>query len=418
MLASMVSVALYFQVHQPYRLGRYSIFRTDPFYFNDQANADILRRVAEKCYRPVTSLLLDLVERHAGAFRLSVSLSGVVMEQMEAWAPDVLEAFARLGRTGCVEFLVETRYHSLAALYWPEEFTEQVALHSAEVERRFGRTPRVFRHTELLYSDGLCELARASGDWSACLAEGVDGLLAGRTPARVYTSPGGMPLLLRNHRLSDDVAFRFSNRSWAHWPLTAAKFAGWIDALNHEGDFCGLFMDLETFGEHQWADTGIFTFLEELPAAVLSAGEGRNRFVTCSEAARLPPAGVYAAPRVTSWADTERDASAWNGNPMQRAALSEYFRLGRDIRVCVERAADDTRREQARQLLEDWRRLGSSDHFYYMSTKYFSDGEVHRYFSPYDSPYDSYINFMNVLDNIRTRTARQTIRTEPVREHA
>lgn len=411
----MVCVAIYLQVHQPYRLGRYSIFRDDPFYFDDHANADILRRVAEKCYRPAASLLLDLVERHRGGFRVSFSLSGTVLEQLAAWAPDVLDLFARLGQTGCVEFLGETSHHSLAALYWPEEFAEQVARHSEAISGRFGSRPRVFRHTELLHSDALAGLVaglpRKGGAWSACLAEGVDALLNERTPARVYTTPSGLPLLLRNHRLSDDVAFRFSNRGWEHWPLKAGRFAEWIDALNDEGDFCGLFMDMETLGEHQWADTGIFTFLEELPDAVLRGG--RNRFVTCSEAALLAPAGVYGAPATTSWADTERDASAWNGNPMQRAALDEYFRIGRAIRARLDRGADRHELDHCRQLLADWRKLGASDHFYYMSTKFFSDGEVHRYFNPYDSPYDSYINVMNVLDHVRTRLAR-----EPARAHS
>lgn len=411
----MVSVALYFQVHQPCRLGRFSVFRDDPFYFDDQFNAEILRRVAQKCYRPVTSLLLELVERYRGAFRFSLSLTGTVMEQMAAWAPDVLDAFAALARTGCVEFLGETSHHSLAALHWPEEFARQVRMHSEQIERRFAFTPRVFRHTELLHSDALAERVRALGPWSACLAEGVDALLAERTPARLYTTPGGLPLLLRNYRLSDDIAFRFNSPARGGGPLSADTFARSVDALNREGDFCGLFLDLETFGEHHAADTGIFTFLESLPDAILSTSAGRNRFVTCAEAASLTPAGVYSAPAVTSWADTERDASAWSGNAMQRAALSEYFRLGRDIE---ERVSDPIRGPYSRQLLDDWRRLGSSDHFYYMSTKGFADGAVHRYFSPYESPYDAYINYMNVLDHLRTRLTREPLRTESVQDSA
>ncbi|MBM4107294.1 MAG: alpha-amylase [Phycisphaerae bacterium] len=413
----MVCVALYFQVHQPCRLGPYSIFRDDPFYFDDGANSQILRRVAQKCYRPAASLLLDLIERHRGGFRVSLSLSGTVMDQLAAWAPDVLDLFAALARTGHAEFLGETSHHSLAALYWPEEFAEQVCLHSAATAARFGVAPAVFRHTELLHSDALAEmvqrLPRQGGPWSACLAEGVEPLLNERTPARVYTTPAGLPLLLRNHRLSDDVAFRFSSRAWDHGPLNAATYAQWLDRLNSEGDFCGLFMDLETLGEHQWADTGIFTFLEELPAALLSVHAGRNRFVTCSEAALLPSAGVYSAPDITSWADTERDASAWNGNPIQRAALDEYFRIGRVVRERLDRAGEPAERSYCRSLLDDWRKLGTSDHFYYMSTKFFADGEVHKYFNPYDSPYDSYINFMNVLDHLRTRLVREPTERHP-----
>ncbi|HQY89270.1 MAG TPA: glycoside hydrolase family 57 protein, partial [Tepidisphaeraceae bacterium] len=288
------------------------------------------------------------------------------------------------------EFLAETYHHSLASLYSDEEFREQVALHSAKIEKLFGQKPKVFRNTELIYSDAIGKLVRDLG-YTVCLAEGVDQLLEGRSPDQVYHHPKSrdLKLLLKNFRLSDDIAFRFSNRSWSDWPLTADKFARWI-AERPADACCNLFMDYETFGEHQWAETGIFDFLEHLPNALISEG---CTFVTPSDrAANAKVIGPIEVPNPTSWADTERDLSAWLGNAMQSNAMHELYKLEPALR----QAGDP-------DLLRDWRRLQSSDHFYYMCTKYFSDGDVHKYFSPYESPYDSYINFMNVLDNIHTR---------------
>jgi alpha-amylase len=431
----MASVVFYFQVHQPYRLKRYTVFDNSPFYFDTQRNGDICRKVAEKCYRPATSLILDLVKRHKGRFRVAYALTGVVLDQMAEFCPDVLDLFKRLAETGCCEFLGETYCHSLSFLYSRAEFAEQVDMHTRKVQALFGQTPRVFRNTELIYNNDLAHYLNQMTDegiegtgkkrWLGAICEGVDHVLAYRSPNYVYRpphtgeGPTGRPfgLLLKNYRLSDDIAFRFSNRGWAEWPLTAEKFASWVNRINGDGHLCNLFMDYETFGEHQWADTGIFKFLEALPEKVFDVNPGHNHFDTPSEALeRFDPVGVYDVPHMISWADTERDLTAWLGNAMQSNALLETYKLERAIRERHARAAAAAKDapgdpgaarelEEAGYLLGDWRKLTTSDHFYYMCTKYWADGDVHKYFSPYDSPYDSYINFMNVLDNVRTRAA-------------
>ncbi len=423
----MASVVFYFQVHQPHRLRRYSIFDVDPFYFDDKANGEICRKVADKCYRPTTNLILDLVRRHKGNFRVSYSITGTVLDQLERFAPDVIKTFQELARTGCCEFLGETYFHSLSFLYSFNEFQKQVDMHTERIEALFGQTPRVFRNTELIYSNELSAALAAMRDkhgkprWLGAICEGTDHLLGFRSPNYVYAPPGGdsgstlgprsrpFGLLLKNYRLSDDIAFRFSNRGWAEWPLTAEKFAKWVHQINGNGYLCNLFMDYETFGEHQWADTGIFQFLEHLPSAIFDISPGENHFNTPSEALeRFEHVGVYDVHDYISWADTERDLTAWRGNAMQWNALEETFRLEREVKSASARAresGDAAAIENTSHIENDWRKLTTSDHFYYMCTKFWADGDVHKYFSPYDSPYDAYINFMNVLDNMRTRIA-------------
>lgn len=417
----MASVVFYFQVHQPYRLRRYSVFDEDPFYFDDQHNAKICRKVADKCYRPATAKILDLVRRHEGRFRVSYALTGVVLDQLQAWAPDVIELFQQLAETGCCEFLGETYHHSLSFLYSREEFRQQIDLHTRKIEELFGQTPRVFRNTELIYTNDLAHFVASMKNekgeprFAGVLCEGVDNVLGFRSPNYLYTPPGvkwragdaPFKVMLKNYRLSDDIAFRFSNRDWAEWPLSAEKFAEWVDQINGDGYVCNLFMDYETFGEHQWADTGIFEFLDALPGRIFDVNPGHNHFNTPSEAIeQFEPVGEYDVPHMISWADTERDLSAWLGNAMQSNALHELYKLERPIKEAVEGAGEEPARRQARALLEDWRKLTTSDHFYYMCTKYFADGDVHKYFNPYESPYDAYINFMNVLDNVRQRMER------------
>jgi len=388
----MPSVCLYFQVHQPRRLRRYSVFDTSPDYFDDERNAEIIRRVAHKCYLPANRLLLELIARHEGRFRVAFSLTGVVYEQFRMWVPEVIDSFQRLNETRCVEFLDETYYHSLSFLYSRQEFREQVEMHRALMKKLFGQEPRVFRNTELIYNNDLAQFISHMG-YDAILAEGADHVLGHRSPNFVHRPPHtpNLRLLLKNYRLSDDIAFRFSDRRWPQWPLTADKFAAWVDQINGNGFVCNLFMDYETFGEHHWIDTGIFEFLRYLPAAILRNPD--NNFLTPSEVIdRYAPAGDIDVPNMTSWADTERDLSAWLGNAMQSSAQHELYKLEGAVK-----ASGDPK------LLEDWRQLTSSDHVYYMCTKHFADGEVHRYFNPFESPYDSYIAFANVLDNLRAR---------------
>lgn len=385
-------VCFYFQVHQPYRLRRYSVFDTDRFYFDEHKNAEICRKVAQKCYLPANALLLELAQKHEGRFRFAFSMSGMALEQFKDYSPEVIESFRRLAESGCVEFLDETFYHSLSFLYSREEFRAQVEKHRQRVKELFGQEPRVFRNTELIYNNDLAHFVSHMG-YDAILAEGADNVLGTRSPNEVYRPPHApnLKLLLKNYRLSDDIAFRFSNRSWEQWPLTAEKFARFVNQVNGNGRVVNLFMDYETFGEHQWAETGIFDFLREMPGEVLKTAG--NRFLTPGQVVdEIDAAGEVDVSHMISWADTERDLSAWLGNAMQSNALHELYKLEGPVKA----KGDE-------QLLEDWRRLTASDHFYYMSTKHWADGAVHKYFSPYESPYDSYINFMNVLDNIGSR---------------
>ncbi len=392
----MASVCFYFQVHQPYRLRRFSIFDRGADYFDNPANQELMRKVAARCYLPTNAVLQELIERHGGRFRVAFSITGLAIEQFQRFAPEVLDSFRRLTETGAVEFLAETYYHSLAFLYSRQEFAEQVALHQRMVERLFGQRPAVFRNTELIYNNELARWAREAG-FQAVLCEGADHLLGFRSPTYLYCPPDipTIKLLLKNYRLSDDIAFRFSNRAWVEYPLTPEKFARWVQQVNGNGYVVNLFLDYETFGEHQWAETGIFEFLRRLPDEVLRLPDCDFRTPSQCVAA-YPSSGEYDVPHMISWADTERDLSAWLGNAMQSNALHELYRL----EPLVKQRGDEA-------LLHDWRRLQTSDHFYYMSTKHYGDGAVHKYFNPYDSPYDSFINFMNVLDNLRGRLGAQ-----------
>jgi len=391
----MASVCFYFQVHQPFRLRRYSVFDSDPNYFDEYKNAEICRKVASRCYLPTNRLMLDLIRRYGQAFSVSYSITGVALEQLEKYSPEVVDSFRELVRTGQVELLAETYYHTLAFLYSREEFREQVIAHSAKIAETFGVRPKVFRNTELIYNNDLAHFVQAMG-FSGILAEGADHILGYRSPNYIYRPIGAdrIALLLKNYRLSDDIAFRFSDRNWSEWPLKAERFAQWVNEVNGNGYVVNLFMDYETFGEHQWADSGIFDFMYHLPEFVLKHAD--NNFMTLSRAAAAyAPVAELDIPHMVSWADVERDLSAWLGNAMQSNALHELYRLEEAVK-----ASGDP------LLLHDWRRLQTSDHFYYMCTKWFADGDVHKYFNPYESPYDSYINFMNCLDNVRSRLRR------------
>jgi alpha-amylase len=387
-------VVLYFQVHQPWRLSRYTYFdigRSDRW-FDDAENARLCRRVAERCYVPATATIARLVERTEGAFRCAFSVSGTAIDQMERYAPEALDAFRALAASPSVEFLGETSHHSLAHAADEEEFRRQIEAHRRAVLRVFGREPETFRNTELALEDSVARVAEDLG-YRATLGEGASRLLGRRSPHRVYRVRGcrRLRLLLRHYRLSDDIAFRFGARDWQEWPLSPAKFARWLAGVPRRAQVVGLFLDFETLGEHQPASTGIFQFLEDLPGAV--AAHRSLRFATPSEASRRAPApAALSIPEAVTWADAERDLSAWLGNSMQRAAHEALY----DLLPAVRRTRDP-------DLLERWRRLSTSDHFYYMCTKWASDGDVHRYFSPYPTPHDAHLNFMNVLDDLARR---------------
>jgi alpha-amylase len=400
----MPSTCFYFQVHQPFRLKHYTVFDKSPSYFDELKNASICRKVANKCYLPTNRLLLDLIKRHDGRFKVAFSITGVLLEQFQQYCPEVISTFDALAQTGCVEFLAETYYHSLSYLYSRDEFADQINKHVEMTEQMFGQTPRIFRNTELIYNNDLAETIESMGMFDAIITEGADHILGHRNANFVYRPPNceHLKLLLKNYTLSDDIAFRFSNRQWKEFPLMADKFAKWVNRSNGNGNVINLFMDYETFGEHQWEDTGIFDFMSHLPDEILKHPD--NDFKTPSEVIdTYDVMDVVDVPYVISWADLERDLSAWLGNAMQSNALHEVYKLEQEIK-----------RSGNKELLVDWRKLQTSDHFYYMCTKYFSDGDVHKYFNPYDSPYDSYINYMNVLDNLQNRCRQETMTLEAV----
>jgi alpha-amylase len=386
----MPSVCLYFQVHQPRRLRHYTVFDIDLHhdYEDEVTNRLILNKVAEKCYLPANRLMLKLIQQYRGDFRISYSITGTVIDQMEMYRMDVIDSFKQLADTGCVEFLNETYDHSLSFLFSRQEFKEQVTLHKKKIKSLFGQTGKTFRHTELIYNNDLAHAVEEMG-YQVVLAEGAEKILGWRSPNYVYQPKGcnNLKLLLRNYRLADDIAFRFSNRQWPEYPLMADKYAHWIHHLDKDEAVINLFMDYETFGEHQWNETGIFDFLQTLPGEIIR--HPGFRFQTVSEAAGdYVPVSQLDASEFISWADTDRDLSAWLGNGLQQDAIQTLYGMEKKIR-----------NHRDKKLLRNWRMLQTSDHFYYMCTKYFADGDVHKYFNPYDSPYDAYINYMNILDD-------------------
>ncbi len=397
----MTSLVLYFQVHQPFRLRRFRFFDIgcSEEYFDDAANERIVRRVAERCYVPMNALLLRLVETTDGRFRCAFSVSGTALDQMERWAPKALDGFVALARTGGVEFLCETSHHSLSSSADQAEFRAQVGAHRDRIARMTGTRPRTFRNTELVCDDEVARIVERLG-FAAILAEGAETVLGGRSPHAVYL-PGAckrLKVLLRDYRLSDDIAFRFAERRWSAWPLTAEKFADWLQRMPAADRCIGVFLDYETFGEHQAAGSGIFEFMDALPAAVLA--RPRLRFETPGEvAASSEPAGRLGFPRPVSWADVERDLTAWLGNSMQRTAHEAVYALRSAARRAAARGDPGA--------LEAWRRLTTSDHFYYMCTKWFADGDVHKYFNHFASPHDAFIAYMNVVDALARRVRRR-----------
>lgn len=387
----MPSICFYFQVHQPFRLKHYDCFKIghDHVYEDECKNLEILDRVSKKCYLAANHTLFRLIEKHNGKFKIAYSISGTALEQMEKYRPDVLRSFQRLGETGCVEFLSETYYHSLSFLYSKEEFIRQVGKHKEKIEELFHQTPTVFRNTELIYNNEIANFVSNLG-YKGIMCEGLDHILGYKSANFLYHPPNNHRIksLLKNYKLSDDIAFRFSNKDWNEWPLTAPKFARWAHQVAGNGETINLFMDYETFGEHQWPETGIFDFLAHMPQEILKHPD--FTFKTPSEVIdAYEVRGEYDVHHLSSWADIERDLSAWLGNSLQHDAMERIYSLEKKIKE-----TNDT------GMLDTWAKLLTSDHFYYMSTKYWNDGDVHKYFSHYNTPYDAYINFMNVVTDL------------------
>jgi len=394
----MVSTCFYFQVHQPYRIRKYSFFEigNNNNYFGDNSdsklnNKKMIKKVSEKCYLPANKTILSLIKKHP-EFKVAYSFSGVVLEQFKEYYPEVLNSFQELVDTGNVEILGETSHHTLAFLFDKQEFRNQVLKHKFLIKNLFKQTPKIFRNTELVFNNEIAKEAEDLG-YKGILAEGTESILGWRSPNFVYRPKNAkkIKLLLKNYKLSDDIAFRFSERSWEEWPLTAEKFAYWISAHNGNAHTINLFMDYETFGEHQWESTGIFEFLKKLPSEILKHPD--NDFKTPYEVIKsYPVMDELDFPYIVSWADVERDLSAWLGNPLQNFAIKSLYSLKEPVL-----------KSRNQKLINTWRKLQTSDHFYYMCTKWFADGDVHKYFNPYDSPYDAFISFMNILADFKIR---------------
>jgi alpha-amylase len=388
------AICFYFQVHQPFRLKRYRFFDLghDHYYYDDYSNESIMRKVADKCYIPANNIILDLIQKHKGKFKVAYSLSGLAINQFRLYAPEVLDSFRKLAATGMVEFLAETSSHSLSSLKSRSEFERQVTQHTEMLKEFLGIEATSFRNTELIYSDEIGSWIADMG-FKSVLTEGAKHILGWKSPNFLYCNAINprLKVLLRNFVLSDDIAFRFSNRDWNEWPLTADKYASWVNKLAPTSEVLNIFLDYETFGEHNWKDSGIFDFLNHMPAAILK--KTPFRFMTPTEVAdSLQPVSAINIHSPISWADEERDITAWHGNELQVAALDKLYSLSRKVNKCEDQL-----------IKKDWAYLQSSDHFYYMATKFFSDGAVHAYFNPYETPYDAFMNYMNVLSDFEIR---------------
>jgi len=403
----MRSVCLYFQVHQPYRLRTYRFFNigSDHYYYDDYQNRHIIRRVAEKCYLPANRMMLQLINEFGKAFKVSYSISGTALDQFAQYVPEVIDSFRKLASTGCVEFISETEYHSLASLGNEQEFIRQVGMHHKRTEELFGLKPQTFRNSELIYSDSIGETVANLG-YHTMLTEGAKHILGWKSPNYIYCNNLNpkLRILLRNFRLSDDISFRFSEQKWSEWPLTAEKFTGWLNSIDPQEEVVNLFMDYETIGEHQWKETGIFDFFYHLPSAVFK--NSNFTFATPEELyQRLQPMAAISVPYAISWADEERDLTAWKGNDLQAEAFSKLYSLSDAIAICNDPI-----------ILRDWGYLQSSNHFYYMSTKWFSAGEGNKHFNPYGSPYDAFINYMNTISDFAIRVEASLSSVSPAAE--
>ena len=401
----MPSVCFYFEVHQPMRLNRFSVFNigstSSPYdYFNSTLNHKIINKITKKCYLPTNNLLLDLIDQYDGKFKVSFSLTGTFVEYCQKYMPEVIDSFQHLIDTGSVSFIEETYFHSLASLYDDlDEFKEQVMMHNNLMKDLFNYSPSVFRNTEAIYDNRIAKAVADMG-YKGIITEGAKKILDWRSSNYVYKAVNAdLNVLLRHYSLSDDIGFRFSAQGWPGFPLTAEKYANWI--AQDQGDIINLFMDYETFGEHQWVETGIFNFLRHLPEKILSYDH--LDFVTVNQAVeRYQPVDTIDVPWAISWADEDRDVSTWLGNEMQHACFQELQDLGKTLK-----------KKKDPDLIDAWRKLQTSDHLYYISTKGFEDGNVHQYFSHYDNPYDGFINYMNILQDFKQSVSENPALIKP-----
>lgn len=393
----MKAICFYFQIHQPFRLKRYRFFDigNDHYYYDDFANDDIVTRIAHRSYIPAAESLLRMIEQSGGKFRCAISVTGTALEQFEQYVPEFIDLLKKLADTGCVEFLAETYAHSLSSLMDPEEFAHQVKVHDEKLHDLFGVKPKVLRNTELIYCDELAPQILALG-YKGVLTEGAKHILGWKSPNYVYSAATApkLKLLLKNDKLSDDISFRFSNPQWDAYPLTADKYIDWIADTPMEEQIINLFMNLETFGELQPRESGIFQFLEALPR--FAAEKGIEFWTPSTAIAKLKPVAELSILHPISWADEARDTSAWLGNKLQNEAFNKLYSVSERVRLC-----DD------RRLKQDWYYLQASDHFFYMSTKHMADGAVHSHFSPYETPFQAFTNYMNVLSDFIVRVEEQ-----------
>ncbi|MDR1556345.1 MAG: glycoside hydrolase family 57 protein [Tannerellaceae bacterium] len=389
----MKTICFYFQIHQPFRLKRYRFFDigNDHYYYDDFQNEEIIRQMAERCYVPANKMILEMIKSGGGKFKAAFSMSGTALEQMEIYTPEVIDGFRELMKTGNVEFLTETYAHSLSSLGDPEEFKEQVKLHRNKIYNLFGVYPKVFRNTELIYSDEISDIVYEMG-YKGMITEGAKHVLGWKSPNYVYTSiiQPQLKLLLKNDRFSEDISIRFHNYSWSEYPLTADKYMSWIASTPGEEQIINLFMNYDVMGSFHPAESGIFEFFRALPRYAEEKGIG---FSLPSEVfALLKPVGSVSVPYPMSWVDEEKDCSSWLGNVLQQEAFGKITQISERVRLINDR-----------RIRQDWNYLQSSDHFYYMNTKH--PGE--RGFSPYDNPYEAFNNYMNVLSDFIFRVNAQ-----------
>lgn len=389
----MKTICFYFQIHQPFRFRRYRFFDigVNHYYYDDYSNESIIRKLANKSFLPANKIILDLIKEYGTRFKVAFSISGTALDQFEIYAPDVLESFQKLAKTGCVEFLAETYAHSLAALKNKDEFTVQVKAHSEKIFNLFGLKPKVFRNTELIYNNDIGNWVEEMG-FKTVIAEGAKHILGWKSPNYLYcnaTNPR-LKLLLRNYKLSDDISLRFSNHNWSEYPLNTEKYVEWINAMDSKEETLNLFMSYETFGGFHAPETGIFEFLKALPKTVFT--KSKMTFSTPSEiSAKYQAVAPINFLHPVSWTDEARDVSSWTGNELQQEALNKLYALRDNLLKCNDPA-----------LQKDWYYLQVSDHFNYMSSKFFTDGLIAKYNS-FSSPYDAFINYMNILSDFEIR---------------